>query len=362
MASEFDRARMRMHDRLLKDKELTKSTRVVGLEILRRTNRITGRCFVDEAGLAEYLGVGRRTVIRAVQALADRYFTIARIGRANRYTPIFAEQRQLPLDEQKNLSTGAGVQSRTGAKTDPRIGAKMAPIEREAIGAKNDRDRCQNGPKIGAKKCTLTPIEESPFKTPVQNKPSSGALSGRPDDYAIHLRAVPLLGDQGEAILEALCELPDEQPYLRFLDRVRNGTVSPHDIASVKLLVVDKVSTASKQGGVENSGVPPPAGGPAAGPADETAIMLAAVTFLSKQNVDRSSAINTAMRWVKHSGRKQEDLAALSALILEAAARGFAPNQADRFIQDQLKLRRQAASDQKPLALPPTMLKQTGTG
>ena len=161
---EFSRKRLALIDRLRRDHEKTVSTRIVGTEIIACTNYVTGDAWPSGAYLAKKLGLGIRTVKRAIKKLGydekyapDNYFHISRSGRSNRYRPNFAliEAARLPLEE---------------------------PIAANSIGAKNDSDRCQIGTSNGAKKDPLSLIKNpiTPLLRAASNE-SEGLRGGLSD-------------------------------------------------------------------------------------------------------------------------------------------------------------------------------------
>lgn len=137
----FRARKLELADRIRHDGRLSGSIRTIGAELCSLANARTGYAWAAEKHLVEKLGVGERTVKRAVAALkAAGYFEVTKVGRNNRYRPIFSgEQGSIwPLsDEQQGpawpLSGENGGQKRheQGPKTTENRGQKGPPISLE---------------------------------------------------------------------------------------------------------------------------------------------------------------------------------------------------------------------------------------
>jgi hypothetical protein len=95
----FDAARLALADRLRRDASKTPSARIVGADIIARTNFVTGDSWASEATLAKDLGLTVRTVKRGIHDIRGDYLIVEKRGRSNRYRPKFAllTEPELPL-------------------------------------------------------------------------------------------------------------------------------------------------------------------------------------------------------------------------------------------------------------------------
>ncbi|MBR0855456.1 DnaA N-terminal domain-containing protein [Bradyrhizobium liaoningense] len=137
----FNAKKLALADRIRKDARLTGSTRLIGAEICSLTNFRTGYAWCSQEYLAEQLGLVLRTVKSAVAALkAAGYIEVQKVGRENRYAPIFADEKvqNLPLSETEqvqNLPQSDDDRGKKGdeqgQKTPANRGKKVPPISLE---------------------------------------------------------------------------------------------------------------------------------------------------------------------------------------------------------------------------------------
>lgn len=212
MADAFTRRRLRTVDRLMADNRLTPSARVVGYEIFRRVNRVTGDAWPAQRTIAGAVGLNIKTVKRAVTELRRAgYFRARRDGRFNRYTPTLdAEQGELPVERESHHEQGT--------KTGLDRGQKRA-VPPHRIGDKN-------GPQY--------PSSRTPLRTPAPYEP----LREQRGDEILERKAIELFdrtGTDGFEVVSRLHELQDGQPRLRLFRLIRDGQVTERDLAAAKL-------------------------------------------------------------------------------------------------------------------------------
>jgi hypothetical protein len=94
-AKTFSAKKLALADRIRHDGRLSASIRIIGAEICSLTNFRTGYSWAPEKYLAEKLSVTDRTIKRAVVALkAAGWITVEKVGRSNRYRPVFEAVEQ----------------------------------------------------------------------------------------------------------------------------------------------------------------------------------------------------------------------------------------------------------------------------
>jgi Helix-turn-helix domain len=113
----FTRARLQAADKLRRNGKLSATARIVGLEILARVNRVNGGAWPSETTIADHLGIGERTVRRAiVQLKADGFKVMRRRGRSNVYFPAFADRTEANLAGVEADPREANLASNPGQK------------------------------------------------------------------------------------------------------------------------------------------------------------------------------------------------------------------------------------------------------
>jgi len=107
-AKAFAAQKLAVADLIRHDGALSMSYRMVGVEICSLTNFQTGFAWASEGYLAEKLTVTPRTIKRAIVALRDAgYIEIEKVGRNNRYRPVFAvleKVTECPLSETQTVT------------------------------------------------------------------------------------------------------------------------------------------------------------------------------------------------------------------------------------------------------------------
>ena len=135
----FNTQKLALADRIRHDGRLSGSLRMVGAEICSLTNFKTGYAWAPEKYLAEKLGLAHRTIKMAIAALkAAGYIEVRKVGRNNRYVPIFAaveKGQNLPLSKTEQgqntpLSDAdrGKIRPEQGQKTTADRGKKVPPI------------------------------------------------------------------------------------------------------------------------------------------------------------------------------------------------------------------------------------------
>jgi hypothetical protein len=114
----FTRARLRAMDNLRRNGKLSATARIVGLEILACVNSVSGGAWPSETTIAYRLGLGERTVRRAVAQLKADGCTkvMRRRGRSNVYFPAFADRTEANLAGVEAYPKEANLASNPGQK------------------------------------------------------------------------------------------------------------------------------------------------------------------------------------------------------------------------------------------------------
>lgn len=134
----FNSKKLAVVDRIRRDARLTPSTRSVGAEIFSLVNFRTGYAWSPEKYLEEQLGMGLRTIKRAVSQLKKAgYIAIDKSGRSNRYLPNFDAGKvpNWPLSETGQVPNWPLSDNDRGQK-------------RSEQGPKATKNRGQKGPPI----------------------------------------------------------------------------------------------------------------------------------------------------------------------------------------------------------------------
>jgi DNA-binding transcriptional ArsR family regulator len=147
----FNAKKLAAMDRVRRDPRLTGATRAVGGELLSRLDARTGEVLpTDETYLKDKLGLGLRTVKRAIAALLDTgYFEVRKAGRSNRYRPVLDPEKQVPkwpLSETPQVPKWPLSEADRGQN-----GPEQVP--------KSAENRGQNGPPITLEKTLSLPLQ-----------------------------------------------------------------------------------------------------------------------------------------------------------------------------------------------------------
>jgi hypothetical protein len=90
---------MTSFERLARDKRLSLSTRLVGAEILRKVDPVTGRARITAEQLADTLRIGVGTVRKATSILIDRsYFQKVKVGRNIEFVVVMCPAEKLDVN------------------------------------------------------------------------------------------------------------------------------------------------------------------------------------------------------------------------------------------------------------------------
>jgi hypothetical protein len=189
---DFNRQRLAAMDRVRRDGRLSASIRTVGAELFSRLDFDTGDAYPSEEYLVEKLLLSPRTVKMAVKALQQAgYFVIRKVGRCNRYQPVFeaAEQVQnLPQSESQQVQNL------------PLSGSDRGKIRPEQV-QKTSPNRCKKGPPTS-------------LETSLGLLPGAAGSVGAPDGAAAPAYA---LGIAGERLRERL----GDDVYASWLAKLR---------------------------------------------------------------------------------------------------------------------------------------------
>jgi hypothetical protein len=220
VASEFDRARMQMQDRLLRDGRLSSSARLVGVYLLGRVNRATGCAWPASNTVAADLHVSLRTVKNATAKL-DRleYFRIERNvrGGSNHYFPRFERS----------------------ANSAPLSSAETSGAEKTSEESKKEHARgAENVPQSLLKNSLRTPSTDCRSKCgaagSIQRQQGSG-LRARKGDERLERQLSEAFGPDGDEILGTLHSMDGGRPYYRLIAAARRGEVSQSDLHAARL-------------------------------------------------------------------------------------------------------------------------------
>lgn len=127
----FNQQKLAMVDAIRRDDRLSASIRIVGAELISLVSFETGDAWPSESYLSEKLGIGGRTIKRAVAELrAAGYIEIVKSGRNNRYRPLFHRAQQVPNWPLSDSDRGQNEQEQ-GPKSAENRGQKVPPISLE---------------------------------------------------------------------------------------------------------------------------------------------------------------------------------------------------------------------------------------
>jgi hypothetical protein len=218
VADDFDRARMQMQDELLHETRLSPAARLVGIELLRRVNRVYGYAWPGRNLVARQLAITVPTVRNSVKDLERLgYFSVERNveGRTSHYWPRFIERR----------------------------GKKISPLAAAGTGEKNVSE---GGRARSAREEENRPL--SPLRT--SNKtPSTGPTAkeqaalrrlarlselGKPGDQEVERRVSKQLGDDGNDVLSVLYSIDGGAPFYRLIAAGRDGQLDTRQLAAAR--------------------------------------------------------------------------------------------------------------------------------
>jgi hypothetical protein len=322
----FDKKKLDMVDRIRRDGRCTASTRMVAAEILALVNFGTGYAWAEQDYLAETLGLGLRTVKRAVAVLKTAgYFSVEKISaRKNRYRPNFeagqvpdwhqSENEQVPDWHQSGADRGQNGTCEVPKW--PLTGAKMAP------------HRGQNGPLIsltyiltdifsfsGADRVGAPEGAAAPPAEIVEFVRSLQARVGR-DAFTSWFSEIRLLGIDGDAIkLEAPNRFKAERIKNQFERAVVEAYPRP-EVRRLEMSIAAKPAAEPDASGNVASLDSHPA---RAGIEDARWLDEVGIGMVSRSlHVSSEKARKTIRAWLKRCGN---DSTGLKRLIADASAR-----------------------------------------
>lgn len=341
----FDANKLELADRIRHDGRLSGSIRTIGAEICSLSNFATGYCWAGEKYLVEKLGVGERTVKRAVAALkAAGYFEIIKVGRNNRYRPIFdAEQgSNWPL-----LETQQGPKLPLSREE----GGQNSPEQ----GPKSPEDRGQKGPAISLE---ISLGISSRAEAGASGAPGGAARAGNFDlglpgvllrkrigdaKFASWLGKVAFVSlEDGELTLSAPTRSAASYIATNFTEvilecwRLERGGVD-----RLRMTVVEQVTPLR----------------PRREDPDARWLVDQGVAIVADRlRCTRASADKTLIGWLKRCGR---DVGGLRRIIEEAADQELVEEQFGNVVKQRTRALLQA--DQPALRLPPVPLKRSAS-
>lgn len=341
-AKAFAASKLALADRIRRDARLSGSFRTVGAEICSLTNFRTGYSWVSEKALAEQLGLAHRTIKMAVAALkAAGYIRVEKVGRNNRYFPIFdAEKGQsLPLSENEQGQSSplsdadrGKIRHEQGQNSSGNRGKKVPPISLEI--------------SLGISACAETG--------------TGGGVAAGPIDYDLGLAGVALRRRLGDDVFKSWLgkvgivsvgadELVLQAPSRFIASHIRNNfeaaileawRVQNPQISQLTVTFgATPISSARKPRGDE---------GDARWLIDQGIPIVAERLRCTRDNADK-----TLVRWLDRCGR---DAKGLRRIITEAAAQDLVEEQFANLVKTSTKAL--LFADQRPLPLGPVSVKR----
>lgn len=352
----FAAQKLALADRIRHDGRLSGSIRTIGAELCSLANVRTGYAWAPEKYLVEKLGVGERTVKRAVAALrAAGYFEVTKVGRNNRYRPIFAaEQGSIwPLSEEQQ-------------------GPKWPPSDEE-----RGQNSQQQGPKTPENRGQKGPPISLEISLGISSRAATGAGGAAPDgaagpEFDLGVPGVMLrrrLGDavfaswlgkvgfvsagQGELVLSAPSGFIAERLKRDFEGPILEAWRLQHaDLQRLRITVAPEVTPISSRRKPTDG-----TGGAGPGNADARWLVDHGIDIVADRlHATRVSAEKTIVSWLARCGR---DVGGLRRIITEAAAQELAEDQFANVVKQQTRALLQA--DQPALRLPPVGLRRSAS-
>jgi hypothetical protein len=223
MASEFDRARMQMQDLLLHEGQLTPAARLVGIELLRRVNRVCGYAWPRSQSVATALGLALRTVKEATKELERTgYFRVDRNvdGRSNRYWPCFQRRaNSAPLPDVESSAKNVRME----CKQERERRAKNVPLSL--------RMRPSTAPSTGPHESTAA--GHAAIRS--TQREDHGEMRAQRGDEQVERMVSNALGPDGDEILGALHSIDGGRPYYRLIAAGREGVVDERELIAARL-------------------------------------------------------------------------------------------------------------------------------
>lgn len=223
MASELDRARMQMQDRLLRDGHLSSSERLVGIWLLSCVNRVCGYAWPSTNRAATELSLSVRTVKNANFKLERLgYFHIERNvrGGTNHYWPCFdrgANSVSPPVIE------GAAKNEMVGVKNERVWGAKNIPQS------------------LPSRSLRIPSTEDAPQVTPSgsaggSRREQNSEMRTHKGDEQLERQISQALGPDGDEILGTLYSIDEGRAYYNMIAAARRGETSARELCAARLV------------------------------------------------------------------------------------------------------------------------------
>ena len=331
-ARAFTAQKLALADRIRHDGRLSLSIRLIGAEICSLANIRTGYAWAPEKYLAEKLGVSHRTVKMAVAALkAAGYVRVDKVGRSNRYAPLFGQGQSLPLLESgqgQNLPPSDAdrgkIRHQQGQKTTENRGKKVPPISLEiSLGISS---RAETG-AVGAPDGAAGPSFDLGLP--------GVALRQRLGDgvFTSWLGRVGLVAiEDGELVLSAPTRFLASYIRTHYAEAiVQAWQVQRPDVARLRMIVAASVMRERRK---EN-------------PDARWLIDVGIGLVAERLHESRDNADRILVAWLKRCGR---DAAGLRRILTEAAALDLAEDQFRNVVKQRTRALLQADQTALPLA------------
>jgi DnaA N-terminal domain len=349
----FNGKKLAVVDRIRRDARLTPSTRAVGAEIFSLVNFRTGYAWSPEKYLEEKLGMGLRTIKRAVSQLTKAgYIAIEKSGRNNRYMPNFEAGKvpNWPLSENEqvpnwHLSEADRGQKRReqGPKSAENRGQKGTPIsldnsfrtstppEGGRVGAPDGAERAPPNFDLGVPGMMLRQrLGDEVFKSWLGNV----AVVSESDDQLV-------LSAPNKFLANHIKNNFEDAILLCWLDRLPNVKTLTVVVAAPEREAV--TSIAERRGQLD-----------AAAAADALWFDEIGIGLVSEQLHESSVNAKKIVRgWLQRCGG---DVAGLRRIVTSAVEQGMLEGEFSTFVKQQTKTL--LFADQSPLPLGPVLLKR----
>jgi DNA-binding transcriptional ArsR family regulator len=343
-AKAFVAAKLALADRIRHDGQLSGSIRLIGAELCSLANERTGYSWASEKYLAEKLSVTDRTIKRAVSALkAAGYIEVEKVGRNNRYRPVFAALEKGTICPPSETGQGTNC---------PLFG----------------NDRGQNAQQQG----TISPANRGQKSPPISLENSLG-ISARADaragggegaagpvDYNLGLPGVALRRRLGDDVFKSwlgkvgFVAVEDSELVLqapsRFVASHLRNNFEPQILEAwrVQHPQISQVSIVIGATPISSAKKPQVDAGDARWLVEHGIAIVSARLRCTRDNADR-----TIVRWLDRCGK---DVRGLRRIIVEADAQGLVEEQFTNLVTTSTKAL--LFADQKPLPLGPVSVKR----
>lgn len=334
----FNKQKLELADRIRRDGALTGSIRTIGAELCSLANFKTGYAWASEKYLNEQLGVGERTVKRAVAALkAAGYFEVIKAGRNNRYRPVFQEQQGSiwPLSEKEQGPNWPLSHENRGQKGDQQ-------------GPKSTENRGQNVPPISLRTslgissgAPARDGEESAVApdTPIERTIGSALRRRLGDDvFAAWLGKLTVASTAGgELVLIAPTKFIADRVRADFGELILESYGAPDAVLRIEVAKPPQAAPIPSIGERRSAADP-----------DAAWLLEHGVKLVSNHlRVGAHVADRTIVDWLKRAGR---DTGALRRILTEAAAQRLFNEQFENVVKERTRALRHEGQRALPLA------------